>query len=200
MSNTLKTLAILLTLSISFTPVCKAQDASTGNNSSVTEKAAVKKSSTRPKPRTTVGRAVEDLEYLTEARPNPKAKNFIYLFSASWCGPCKLYMPKIVEEYPKMIKKNQVELILMSPDSPENIKKYVEHYKAEFPAIAFSSQNFKLKELPGMQSFDAIPFAIVINGRGETLFAGSASGIMNWQSIITKKPDKKGKKAPRSRG
>ena len=170
-----------------------AQDEAPAAQSSIATKVTEnkKKSKRNTKPRTTVGRAIENLEYVTESRPNPKAKNFIYLFSASWCNSCKLYMPKFVDEYPKMAKKNQVEIILMSPDSEENIKKYVEQYKIDFPALAFSSQNTKLKSLPGMQSYENIPYAIMVNGRGDTLYAGTATGIMNWESLISKTPVKK---------
>lgn len=192
MNHFLKAFSFLAVLGLVPSPLIAHDEAPTTQNTMTTKVTESKKKSKKAAPpRTTVGRAIENLEYVTEARPNPKAKNFIYLFSASWCNSCKLYMPKFVDEYPKMAKKNQVEIILMSPDTEDNIKNYVEQYKIEFPALAFSSQNAQLKKLPGMASYEGIPYAIMVNGRGDTLYSGHATGIMNWESLISKTPIKK---------
>ena len=38
-------------------------------------------------------------------QPMADAQYYIYIYSASWCGPCKALMPEIVKEYKKMKKK-----------------------------------------------------------------------------------------------
>ena len=35
-----------------------------------------------------VGKALEKADYLTKDRPNTKARYYLFLYSASWCGPC----------------------------------------------------------------------------------------------------------------
>lgn len=133
-----------------------------------------------------VGKILADMEYQTSARPNPNAKIYMYLFSASWCGPCRMIMPKIVEAYSEM-KSNGVEIVLMGADStPDGVKKYVEHYNAEFPAVmARAEQN---QQLPGFQQPRGIPFVVVVSGKGEPIYAGHGSDALRWKDFLQKLP------------
>ncbi len=188
MVTTLKTLAGLALLGIVLSPHSYAQEDAPAADTPAATSTAPKKDKKGPKPRTTVGRAVENLDYLTEARPNPKAKFFIYLFSSGWCQFCPPVMKSMVADYPKMKKKN-VEIILMSPDSDQNIKKYVEQYKAEFPTIRYNAH--AVKDVPGNPVAEKLPGAMIVNGKGDILFNGHGSGAQNWENIITQKPEKK---------
>lgn len=201
MTNPFKAFAFLLAMGLMLSPLHAQDEAPATEDTAATEEAAEstekkadkKKDKKAVKPRTTVGRAIEGLEYVTEARPNPKAKFFIYLFSASWCKYCPPVMKAMVQDYPKM-KKKHVEIILMSPDSEDNIKAYVEKYEAEFPAIRYSSS--AVQDVPGDPRAEGLPGGMVVNGKGDVLYNGGGGGLSNWEDIIKKKPEKKkGKKA-----
>lgn len=196
MTNPFKAFAFLFAMGLMLSPL-QAQDEAPATKDTATadesaestgKKAEKKKDKKAVPPRTTVGRAIENLTYVTEARPNPKAKFFIYLFSADWCTYCPPVMKGMVQDYPKM-KKKHVELILMSPDSEDNIKSYIEKYEAEFPAIRYSSA--AVKDVPGTPRVESLPGGMVVNGRGDVLYNGGGGGLSGWESIINKKPDKK---------
>lgn len=205
MTNPFKTLTALLAFGLLACPLL-AQDEAVSTDSAaedtaepgVKDKKKAKKEKKAGKARTAVGQALEDLEYETDARPNPKAKFFAFLFSASWCKYCPPVMEMMMEEYPKM-KKKQVELILVSPDSAANIAQYVKKYDAKCPVIMSSGAAPKLSSVPGEPRAESLPGIMIINGKGDVLFNGHGSGGKNWESIIKQKPDKKkakkGKKA-----
>lgn len=139
----------------------------------------------------TVRQVLKHAEFLTEDRPIKKAKYYVYLHSASWCGPCRNLMPKIVAEYPNM-KKKQVEIILVGHDNQAPAaKKYLEHYKAGFPGILASSST--AASLPGYSSPAGIPHATIVTNKGKVLYNGHGAGVLNWETIC--KSNKKKKKS-----
>jgi|GEM_PF-1401451 len=189
MSNPFKAFVYLFVIGLMLSPLHAQGEAPASEEAAVsTKNKADKKNKKAVKPRTVVGRAIEDLAYVTEARPNPKAKFFIYLFSAAWCKYCPPVMKAMVQDYPKM-KKKHVEIILMSPDSEDSVKAYVEEYKAEFPAIRYSSA--AVQDVPGSPRAEGLPGGMVVNGRGDVLYNGHGSGLLSWVDLIQKKPEKK---------
>ncbi len=117
---------------------------------------------------------------------NPKADYFIYLFSASWCGPCKAIMPQIVNTaYPEMLKtKNpKVEIILLGMDqTPEEVGQYRDHYKAKFFAVHHKDPI--VRKLPGYSSPAGIPHCIIVDKTGNVIHSGHGSSLLNWKSTI----------------
>lgn len=133
--------------------------------------------------------AIEDIEFLTDDKPSKKAKYYIYLHSASWCGPCKALMPEIVKEYKKM-KKKKVEVILIGHDkTPDAAVAYLEHYEAGFPGVLATSPD--AKKLPGITAPNGIPAATIVNEDGKVLYSGHGKGALDWKKIC--KPEKKKK-------
>ena len=211
MTNPFKTLSSLLALGLLVCPLYAQDDAAPTDpaaedsaepdtkDSKKTKKE--KKEKKASKARTEVGKALDELEYQTDARPNPKSKFFAFLFSASWCKYCPPVMEMMMDEYPKMKKKN-VELILVSPDTEANIAQYVKKYDAKCPVIMSSGAAPKLSSVPGEPRAESLPGIMIINGKGDVLFNGHGSGGKNWESIIKQKPDKKkakkGKKSKKS--
>ena len=94
------------------------------------------------------------------ARVNPKAEIYIYLYSASWCGFCRECMPVAVEQYKKMKSSRKAEIILIGGDKTEKEAiQYLKSYKLKAPGIMFNalkSTNFQGLPSCGMPGFPAV--------------------------------------------
>ena len=132
-----------------------------------------------------VQKAVKETTFVT-GTPMTDAQHYVYIFTASWCGPCLSIMPRIVEQYAEM-KANKVEIIVIGCDRSEKmVKKYIEHYRAGLTAIYVKAP--KALTFPGVFMPDAIPFAIVVDANGKVLAQGHASILLKWKELcgITK--------------
>lgn len=127
---------------------------------------------------------VNSAPFLT-GQPMADAQYYIYLYSASWCGPCRAVMPKILAEYPEM-KANKVEIILISCDrTPEDAKSYIEHYNAGLPGLHIRS--ITAQKLPSASNPRGIPNAIIVDAQGKILHQGHGATVLNWKQICTPK-------------
>lgn len=144
-----------------------------------------------------VAKALANMEVFN-ATPDYKAKFYIYLESAGWCGPCCKEMPEIVKAYPAM-KSKKVEIILVGADrTQEAAKNYLERFKAEFPGVMGNDP--KVMTLPGYTRSQGIPHATFVDDKGRVIESDHGSIVLRWESIIKQKPakaDKKNKKAAR---
>lgn len=126
-----------------------------------------------------VAQALKKVKFV-HGKANSAAKCYVYLQSASWCGPCRKEMPEIVAEYKKM-KKEGVEIILCGCDKDKRgVKDYVKEFKIPFPATVADD---KLK-LPGYTKASGIPHAIFVDKNGKVLASGHGSITMNWQDYL----------------
>ncbi len=117
-------------------------------------------------------------------KPDLHAKYYIYLQSASWCGPCRAEMPEIVALYEQM-KKDGVEIILVSADSTqEGAEKYLQAFKAPFPATMPNKDG--MVDLPGFKRTNYVPRATIVTNQGESLADGHGSIIKHYKDIIGK--------------
>lgn len=127
----------------------------------------------------TVGAALQNINYISDAKPSPTATHYFFLASASWCGPCKAVMPKIVEQYPKM-KEAGVEIILVANEPNENAKKYLESYKAEFAGASPA----ELRNIPGYTPNNAgIPNMVLVDAEGNTITSGHGRMLLQWRQL-----------------
>lgn len=124
--------------------------------------------------------AIPSVNFLS-GTPDQNASYYIYLQSASWCGPCRSLMPKIVREYKKM-RKAGVEVILIGCDRDEaSCKAYLKKYKAEFPAVLSTDRSVNV--LPGIKDAGGIPHATIVDRNGKQLQDGHGSIALDWKSI-----------------
>jgi len=132
-----------------------------------------------------VGKAIEKISFITGHKPNPHAQYYMYLHSAFWCGPCRLEMPRIVAEYPNMIKDNRMELILISHDhSVKGALRYLELFSAPFAAVMYRSKERKL--LPGCEEdVFGIPTIIVVDAQGQLIYHGHACMFVHWDKFAS---------------
>ncbi len=129
--------------------------------------------------RNLVARAAGKVKWAS-GRPSKKAKYYIYLQSASWCGPCQAEMPHIAEEYKEMKKDGRVELLLISGDRTEGAaKNFLKANKATFPMTLSNAKG--VTKLPGFTMAQGIPHAIIVNSAGEVLVNGHGSIVKDWR-------------------
>lgn len=186
MKHLFTTLALLLGLCVWSMPQVQAED----DAPVATKKSGAKKDDKKKKPAATlspVSQALADAGYFTETEANPKAKVYIFICSASWCGPCRALMPQIVKEYEKKIKKNKsVSLVLLCADrTVEDARKYIEHYETDMPGVMR-----KAVQLENMPDIPYIPSCVYMNAKGEVLFAGPGDKVLEWKKLMKNKPQK----------
>lgn len=183
MKTLILSLALMLGLSCSVLPQVQADDMEPAKTK---VKKAKKKTGLSP-----VAQALDEAGYFTETEARPKAKFYIFICSASWCGPCRQLMPQIVEEYEKNIKKNKsVSMVLLGCDrTPEEAKEYIEHYETDMPGVL--NKTFRMPNRPQSSS---IPSSFILNAKGEVIASGHGNLVLNWKSEIKKKPQKPSRK------
>ncbi len=121
-------------------------------------------------------------------KPSKKAEYYIYLQSASWCGPCCAEMPEIAKEYLAMKKDGRVELVLLGCDrSVGDAKAFLKDYKAKFPG---TMQNGKgVAELPGFRPSNGVPNAIIVDAEGNVLANDHGSIVRQWRKYTIEAAD-----------
>lgn len=146
------------------------------------------KEEAEPKPaESEVGKALEGMTFLTDKKPNTHAKYYIFLQSASWCGPCNAEMPHVVKQYKAMGQgKKKVEIILLSHDkSNDAAVGFMKKYNADFPCVLASS--VPNGTLPGYKYANAIPNASVVKEDGkEVVNTVAPEVIKNWKKYTKK--------------
>lgn len=197
--KTLRILTLALGLAVSVSYTASAQDfgVSTGGEGAGIsmdggEKKAKKKKKSKKadkkadKKKATVspvGKAVGKLKTFN-GKPSKKAQVYIYLQSASWCGPCNQEMPEVAEAYREMEKDGRAEIILIGHDQTEDgAKKFLKKYKAKFPGILVGGKG--VNTLPGFQMAQGIPNAIMVDAEGNVLASGFPSSVIpQWKQAV----------------
>ncbi len=129
--------------------------------------------------RPTVSEALSNVDFIS-GRPAKNARYYIFLHSASWCGPCRALMPQIVNEYRKLRRK-KVEIILVSGDRTEDAaKNYVREHQVRFPAAMPAA----MANVPGYQPPSAFPSAVIVDNHGRVVRQGHGRIILEWQEIL----------------
>lgn len=126
-----------------------------------------------------VANVLSNIKFMS-GTPNLNADYYIYLYSASWCPPCRAIMPDIVKEYPHIKASGKVELILLGADMNEQgVKAYAEKYKAGFPATWQGTKG--VHTIPGNTPPRGIPGAIIVDKDGKIIASGYGSLVLDWK-------------------
>ena len=131
-----------------------------------------------------MAQAIEKTSFLSGNKPSTEAKYYMFLASASWCGPCRMVTPRLVQEYPNMMANKDVEVILLSCDStPEKAREYLAHYNAPFAAVMYGSP--EAAALPGCPTdIHGIPHIVVVDAAGKMLYRGHGLRFADWKMHV----------------
>lgn len=96
-----------------------------------------------------------------------KGKKIGLYFSASWCGPCRRFTPKLAEVYNELSSKGDFEVIFVSADEDdESFKEYFS--KMPWLAIPFSDSETR-DNLDGLFDVVGIPSLVILDENGVVL-------------------------------
>ncbi|XP_073104108.1 probable nucleoredoxin 1-1 isoform X1 [Elaeis guineensis] len=94
-------------------------------------------------------------------------KNILLYFSAKWCGPCRAFLPKLVEEYNKIKEKDSAfELVFVSSDRDQNS---FEDFFSGMPWLALPFGDERKKTLSRLFKIRGIPSLVAIGPTGKTV-------------------------------
>ncbi|WJX87605.1 protein-disulfide reductase [Trifolium repens] len=133
-----------------------------------------------------------------------EGKKLGFYFSASWCGPCRRFTPKLVEVYNKLSPNGDFEVIFVSADKDdEAFKSYFS--KMPWLAIPFSdtetrkhlNELFHVNDIPHLTLFDENGNVVAHDGVGIIRDYG-AEGYPFTLKRVQELKDKKDEKAKRN--
>lgn len=186
-------MALGMAVAVSFTASAQGIGVSTGETGTGIsmdggDKSEPKKKKKKSKKKATatvskVGKALSQLKTFN-GKASKKALVYVYLQSASWCGPCNQEMPEVAKTYKAMKKDGRAEIILIGGDQTEDAaKKFLKKYKAKFPGILATAVN--AAELPGFTPARGIPHATMVDGEGNVLADGFPSEVLSgWEQAV----------------
>ena len=187
----IQTLAMVMGLMVAAANVAPAQGigiSTGGDEAGISmdagdKKKKKKKSSKKKAAASKVGKAVGKLKTFN-GKPSKKALVYVYLQSASWCGPCNQEMPEVASVYQEMDKDGRAELVLIGCDQTEDAaKKFLKQYKAKFPGVLSTAKN--VDKLPGFTAAQGIPNAIMVDAEGNVLANGFPSAVLSqWKQKV----------------
>lgn len=122
-----------------------------------------------------------------KGRVNEKADYFIFLYSASWCGPCCKEMPHIVDTYKDIKKSGRVDVVLFCLDrTMDNAKSFVNNFKIKFLTVLGTDNN--CIKVPGYAPAGGIPHCNIVDRNGRTIIAGHPGNILeHWETYTINK-------------
>ena len=129
-----------------------------------------------PAAESVVGAKLKGNTFFNNTNPNLNAEYFIFLKSASWCGPCNMEMPNVAKAYEQMKQSGKVELILLSHDQTEDkAQAFLNKYNATFAGL------MKGASIPTLPPSNGIPNATIMKADGTVIQSGHGSIIQGWK-------------------
>ena len=104
-------------------------------------------------------------------------------FSASWCGPCKMFTPEPVKFRDRNDEKFEV-VFVSSDRSAEDQQEYMKDYDMEWPAIPYDSP--LRQELGAKYEVRGIPSLVIVDDQGNLITKDGRSEISGSDSDARK--------------
>ncbi len=128
------------------------------------------------------------LVHYLKGEPDPDAKYYIYLHSASRSRPCCKGMPRIVNSY-KKLKEQGFEIILFGHDGTDKeVVAFAKRFKVEFPVLKDSPE--LASKVPGYKKITRLPRIIVVDRSGKVIVETHPVRFFRndqWKNCISKK-------------
>lgn len=102
------------------------------------------------------------------------AKAVVFYFSASWCGPCRNFTPKLVEFYRSYGAKFGVKVVFVSCD--HNDGEFGKYYGGHMPWLAVPFEDESRERLQGRYGVSGIPRAVVVGVGGRVVCDNAVGG------------------------
>jgi thiol-disulfide isomerase/thioredoxin len=115
-----------------------------------------------------------------------KKKYLLFYYSASWCPPCHLVTPMVIENYNKW-KASQAdfEIILIGLDrSAADLEAYVRDFSIPFPFLSFEH----IEKIPQINQLKAAgpPYLVVTNLDGKELIGRGSQDWVHASEVMEK--------------
>ena len=118
-----------------------------------------------------------------------KDKMVAVYFSASWCGPCCAFTPKLVDFYKKAIKKNDLAIVLVGSDkTADAMKAYMKKYGMPWYAVPFEApeaaavkQELHVNGIPALAVYEKTGRLLSGSARWDVMLLGTKA-IDAWRS------------------
>ncbi|MEO0438397.1 MAG: thioredoxin-like domain-containing protein [Pseudomonadota bacterium] len=107
-----------------------------------------------------------DAGRLISSNVDAETRQWVFYFGASWCGPCRAFMPDLVRAYEAWrAEKRSIELVFVSGDgSCSSMESYIQQMRMPWPVVACRKRD-SLPSVRGL-SDQALPGLVVVNQDG----------------------------------
>lgn len=107
-----------------------------------------------------------------------KGKAVFLNFWATGCGPCRAEMPNLTNLYAQVKQEPAVAFALISYETPEKVKTFLDKYPHDVPVYTISEEMLKRLKISGF------PTTMILSKNGEKIF--HQVGAIAWDSGTTK--------------
>ena len=108
--------------------------------------------------------AVKDIDGSTVNLANARGKVVLLNFWATWCGPCRMEVPDLVELQRKYQDRLQVIGLVVDDADEDAVRKFAKHYGINYPvAMATDEMRFQFGGVP------ALPTSFIVDAQGRVV-------------------------------
>ncbi len=126
-----------------------------------------------------VSAVLAEARYLTKRKPNLKAQYYAFIRSASWCVPCKIFVPPVMKDYGRM-RGAKVELIFLGMEEESVVKNYVSEDRYKCPVVLAS----ELGSVPGLKFEAGLPRMCIVDAAGNFVFEAGGKYMQDWKKSL----------------